>query len=1758
MRSARTFGSIALAVTVLLLPLAVPARASESRMTGRVLDADTQRPIAGAAVELVNAGGGQGYFRGTTDAKGEFHLERVTAERYYTLTVSAAGYADFVLGSWQFPSAQRAVDVVVPLDRAGAIEFRVTAGDGKTPLPGARVSTRTERAAQWWQGYRPPPAPVFTDAHGIARFQDLQAGTWSASVESEGLLGWEGQNLSVRRGDSTRVDVRLVKPARISGTVRLADGTGVANVSVVARGPAQSVGTSGVDGLFSIEDLQPGRYHVMIMQEGFAPAVGKEEIVLAEGGARAGVEIVAIPRPPELALVLQREAFMPDEKVTLALRSFRVGMVDLALYQIPAMSLWDAAHDFRALAQNRDTTGLIAVRHWQKQTADGPPYTWREEELTLPAQDMIPGAYLLRAGAGDLRRGVIFFVTDLGLVVKRSPERLLVSLARLRNGAPVAEAQVNVVASVPNPTEPLTWQRAVGSVAIAGGKSDANGLLMLPLKGAGEHVRVVASSPVHGLAVAEAALAGAASQGGDRVFLYTERPIYRPGQTVYWKAFARRGGAAGYALPGASRATLALDGPEGAAVAVPATLLSSHGSADGEIVLPKDLPLGDWSLSAKVGAAAATASFAVQEYRKPEYQVEVTPDRDVYVNGDEVRFKVAATYFFGAPVFGATVRYNLFESRLRTETSSWDDEGDGEAEPSGGGYGRVLKTGESRTDADGRVALTFTPGPVTYDRRLTLEVEVVDGARRMVSGRGSTIMGRGLFTLAVKPLDRVVGVGQPVRLEISSRDHAGKPVSVAATVTFDQEAWNPLERRYTRSTRPLAEAPAATGANGIATVSLVPMLVRSGHLIARVRADDARGNRITAETSVWVYDARVVDYAYRYSALEAFADRERYQPGDTAKILVNTDVRGAQVLVAVEGRDLYDARIVPLTGNTGLVTVPLTTEYAPNVFVAIHVRKGRDLQTRVLELPVRADRHDLMIALKPDRDHYRPRDRAKVAIETRDARGAPVAAEVSLGVVDEAIYSLKADATPDPHDVFYGRRPDWVTTAVSFPIHYYGGADKGGREEPRKNFRDVAFWAASVATDTSGRAQVAFNWPDNLTTWRLTSRGASDGTLVGRAVAKTLVTKDVVARLALPRQFVAGDAADLVSVVTNRTTVPMVGVSEAFTASGLAKLAGAGARSSDIPAAGESRAGWRVAIARDLPADADSSRARFVFRARSKSDADALELVAPVRARAVALRPHAAGVLSEPHATVAVALPGDLVRTGSSLAIELSPSPAAMCLGAVDWLADYPWACTEQTSNAILPACALLAAARKAGTLVPGWGDPAARLAPSFNRLAALQAPDGGWGWWRGNESDPYITALAVDALASAAALGLTHPAAEQALGRAQGNLMMLLAATRSRDGEAYVLAHLVSLLALENSASRFPGLKDRLGELATSVYTARAELGTAALALAVTGEVALGRSEEARVLFAILERRAQKDGAGLSWPGDDTNDWFGESHENTGYALAAMLALDPRDPRAVDVVRWLAARRRGPYWRCTRSTGPVAIALARYLEAHAAEMKPDMRLRVEWNGAPVLERALTVADVFGGAGLRIAIPGARLKPGANVLAIAREGTGTLYWSWEARALVPSPGPSSEPEKRLAVTREYLHVERTADRRGRPQYLTSPLERPRVSEAVMVRLTLRAPAALSWLILEDPLPAGFEVDALTPEGAEWPWTTHAETRDDRAVFFLDHLEAGETVLEYLVRPEMAGTLSALPASVGAMYDPDLLVRSTGVELTVAP
>ncbi len=556
-------------------------------------------------------------------------------------------------------------------------------------------------------------------------------------------------------------------------------------------------------------------------------------------------------------------------------------------------------------------------------------------------------------------------------------------------------------------------------------------------------------------------------------------------------------------------------------------------------------------------------------------------------------------------------------------------------------------------------------------------------------------------------------------------------------------------------------------------------------------------------------------------------------------------------------------------------------------------------------------------------------------------------------------------------------------------------------------------------------------------------------------------------------------------------------------------------------------------------------------------DRDATEQRVPVTPRAVALRSAGAGVLDAASATLDVPLPGDLVRTGSRVEVSLSGSLAGLALDANEWLTAYPWGCTEQTANAILPAATLLRAAKAANVALPGWDDPGKRLTPYVQRLVALKG-DEGWSWWGGGEIDPYLTALAVDALAEAVKLGVQEDAARSALMSTTYSLGAVMQRVRGADGEAYVLMHMAGLFEIPEPAESITELLAPAKAMAADLAARRDELGTAGLGCAAVACARLGLRSEGAQLLEALGKRATRGATGLAFPPDDPDAWTGDATENAAYALSALARLAPADPRGPEVIRGLVARRGGREWRSTRTTGVVAIALADWLASHPAEAQGAGEVRVTWNGESAWSGTLGAPGRLGSA-TAVTLAREQLRPGPNALAFTRTGPGPLYWSWTARANVPSPGPATA-DARLAVKREYLRAARTTDRRGRPQWLVSPLDpaQPlRVGEAVMVRLTLTAPKRVRWLMVEDPRPSGFELDPLETAGLERPWDAHGESRDDRTVFFVDELQAGDTRIEYLIRPEIEGAFTALPASAGSMYDAGLLVRSSEARLRVS-
>jgi uncharacterized protein YfaS (alpha-2-macroglobulin family) len=253
------------------------------------------------------------------------------------------------------------------------------------------------------------------------------------------------------------------------------------------------------------------------------------------------------------------------------------------------------------------------------------------------------------------------------------------------------------------------------------------------------------------------------------------------------------------------------------------------------------------------------------------------------------------------------------------------------------------------------------------------------------------------------------------------------------------------------------------------------------------------------------------------------------------------------VLVTTEGRTIGSYRVAKLDGVSMTVSIPIGPESVPNVFVnAVFIKDGKQYEgAKSLNVPP-VDQQ-LTIEIQPSKPQFKPGEPAVFTVSTRDAAGRPVAAEVSLGIVDEALYAVKPESARDIVKAFYGRTYNHVNMSSS--LHYYFNGASGKRQmrlttirpptalgqlKPerlaeariRKAFPDTAFWTATLLTDADGRGEARMEFPDALTTWRATARAVTavaDGTKVGSAVVRTIVRKNLVVRLAVPRFFTEGD-----------------------------------------------------------------------------------------------------------------------------------------------------------------------------------------------------------------------------------------------------------------------------------------------------------------------------------------------------------------------------------------------------------------------------------------------------------------------------------------------------------------------------------------------------------------------------------------------------------------------------------------------------------
>jgi len=1435
-----------------------------------------------------------------------------------------------------------------------------------------------------------------------------------------------------------------------------------------------------------------------------------------------------------------------------------------------------------------------------------------------------PGLYFLEVSAPEVRQQEwwqpsrhILVVSRLHVALKLARREALVWVTDLLTGEPVAGADLVLLGPE--------------GETLAQGVADADGVFQAdfePLEDVWAPYTVLVGQPgadSFGVAVSEwyggigpwdFGLPSNFIPQPVRIYLYTDRPIYRPGQPVYFRGVVRAEDDVHYSLPpGLEEVPITVYDDQGQAVYSDTLPLSDFGTFNGQFTLDEEAGLGYYYIEIKVGDQAEGVGFQVAEYRRPEFEVEVVADRDQVLDGEEVNVAVQATYFFGGPVTDAEVHWILFSQDYSfrpdvpgwwdwTDTSRWE----GWWSPEGPGWSQVIADGSGTTDAEGRFVFSVPAdiADAVHSQQFTIEATVTDVNGQSVSNRTSVIVHKGLFYIGLRPTRYVGTVGQEQTVEVRTVDWEGDPVrGLSLSIAFNRRQWLNVQEEdeygnlvwtWVPSDTVVFSQTVTTDSRGQATAAFVPD--EGGVYIIRAEGVDGRGNTVVSATWLWVATGEYVSWRQENNdRIQLITDRRSYRPGDVAQILIPSPFQGdVTALFTVERGRVIEHWVQALSGNAETVELPITADYAPNVFVSVVLVKGIDETNPVpgyrvgyVSFEVSTERQELTIDVVPDRDlaageHYGPREWVNLDIRVTDADGRPVEAEVGLAVVDRSVLSLTEPNAPSIVEAFYGERGLGVRTADSLSVSVdrinirvaRGGKGGGGGGEAamvgaefiRQEFPDTAYWAPSIRTDDQGEATVSFRLPDQLTTWHLDARAITRETLVGQAELNLLSTKDLLVRPVTPRFFVAGDRVNLAAVVHNNTDQPLE-VEVWLDAEGVTLL-GEARHTVTLEPGGKARVEWPVRVGED-----DSlSYVDLTFHARGGGLSDAVKPPAglppdqrlPIYRYSALETVGTAGELDEAGSVLeAVALPRTVDVTQGELTVRIEPSLAAGMVGGLHYLEHYPYECTEQTVSRFLPNVLTYRALAQLGLGDPGLE---ARLREQvgigLQRLYARQHYDGGWGWWINDRSDPLITAYVVLGLVKAeeAGFAVDPEVLERGVDYLRGQIEhpTRLERTEEVNRQAFILYVLG-----EAEAARESDLD--------ALYRARGRMGQYGRAfLAMALDRVLGEDPRVRTLLSDLGSAAIVGATGAHWQEPEPERWnWNTDTRTTAVVLDALARLDPGNRLAPLAVRWLMHARTGDHWETTQETAWALIALTDWMVA-TGELEADYTWGVRLNGEDLGAGEATPETVRQVEEFRVAVADL-LRGEANRLQIARgEGPGRLYYTAHLRAYLPV-------EEVRALNRGII-VGRTYEMADCEVDCPSVIE-AQVGDLLRVRLTLIAPHDLYYVVVEDPFPAGTEpvdtslrtspiVEAeaepgLRPVGFEapwwnwgWWWFTDVDLRDEKAVLFATSLPAGTYEYTYLLRVGLEGEYRVLPATAYEMYFPEVMGRSDGMVFTVGP
>lgn len=1411
-------------------------------------------------------------------------------------------------------------------------------------------------------------------------------------------------------------------------------------------------------------------------------------------------------------------------------------------------------------------------------------------------------------------------VTNLGVHFKRGEESSLVWVTRLDDARPVGGAQVRIADCRGQPLwEGTTDARGLARLDQPLPKDydythcphAPDALLVVARKDA--DTGFMLSSWNEGLQPWNFNLAGGYRADPLIAHTVTDRPLFRAGETVSMKHFVRRPTSHGMRLPAPdSLPSRAVMQHAGSGERYELALDWSQGAGVSQWRIPKEAKLGVYDiLLTRVpdGPTLQSGQIRVEQYRVPLMRALLKPPAQPVIRRSSLDIDVQLSYLAGGPASGAPVKlrsriepyplhfadYEDFQFGGRTPREGIEAVApyafDGDAEHTDGGPAPEgtgpVRTRSLQLDNDGGARVRFDAPPhIDSAHALHVEMEYADPNGQILTAATRALLLPSSLVLGLR-VEGFQATRERLSFKVLALSPSGQPQAQRRIVVDAYRRIGHAYRKrllggfysYEQSTEIRRAGEVCHGhTDALGLLVCDGAAPASGELILVARGEDTAGNAAIASTSAYVAGEDDWFMASSSDRIDVLADKRSYEPGDTARFEVRMPFRQATALVSVEREGVLSSKVVQISAKSPFVEVPILDSYGPNAYVSVLALRGRiDPESPgpfawlkrmiyrigmfvglVKQMPRAIDTHPsalvdltkpafklgiapirvgwqgyaLKVKVDPERDLYRVRERAGVRVHVTDAQGRPAAhAQVAIAAVDEGLLALAPATSWNLLEAMMQRRMLDVSTSTGqaqvigkrhFGKKAIAPGGGGGAENARELFDTLLLWAPAVQLDAQGSARIEVPLNDSLTQFRVAAIAHAGESRFGTGSATLRTTQDLMLLSGLPAFVRAGDQYTAQVTVRNGSPRPLeLEVRAAYRGRETVQLP---AQRLTLPTGAARTLGFDTHVPTDGEPQLDWTLSAIELNATGSPAHDELKLhqsvgsAVPVRLQQQTLTQLDAGrVLRLP-----VALPPGATPGLGGVEVALSASLGGDLAGVRRWMRDYPYTCAEQRASRSVAL------------------DDRAQWDALMSSLPAYLDEDGlvrdfPVPWLQGDDSlTRYLISLAAER---------GWPIPEATRKRMTGALGDFVAGRVTRFGTLptadLALRKLAALEALSRHGLVQPDMLQTL-DVAPEQWPTSGLLDLYALLGRMPGLAS--RDRLLTQTRTLLRTRMTFSGTRLSFSTERQDNlwWLMVSPDLNAVRALLLLADDPAFQEDMPrLARGVLARQTQGHWSTTPANAWGVLALERFrrrFDHDAVSGRTQARLAqhsatLDWNGATP-SRAVE--------------PTARLPwpAQAATLQVEHQGRGRP-WAF-VRTLAARP-----PE----------HPRWAGYRIGRSLSPVIQQVPGRWSRGDVYRVTLDidAQADMTWVVMDDPVPAGASIlgsglggDAVSPAAhADGP--SFEERSQDAFRAYYRFLPKGKTRLQYAVRLNSAGRFALPPSRIEAMYAPE-----TFGELPVSP